>query len=173
MSSRLLQEVSGSTRMALLSWWYKTMKYFLPWEEVTGKRLVWSVLTFPVNSTVCRYAIWIQTLGSCKGRRRVFITGGLEMGVAGEVVLVDHTFCRSWRRQPFAVARILGKCLRTSAEVSPGHVVKKPEVMAEVQVNMMGLKADRWRYWTMLDLVESAWTLLENGEGGGMGVAGG
>ena len=58
------------------------------------------------------------------------------------------------------VARLLGKCLRTRAEVRPGHVVKKPEVMAEVQVNTKGLKADRWRYWKMSDLVESVWTLL-------------
>ena len=64
------------------------------------------------------------------------------MGVAGEVFLVDRTFFRSWRRCPFAVARILGKCLRTIAEVRPGHVVKKPEVMAAVQVNTTGLEAD-------------------------------
>ena len=50
---------------------------------------------------------------------------------------------------------------------------KKTEVMATVQVDTTGPKANFWRYWKMLDLVESAWTLLENGEGGGMGVAGG
>ena len=49
---------------------------------------------------------------------------------------------------------------------------EKPEVMALVHVDTTGMKADRWRYWTMLDLVESAWTLLENGKGVGMGVAG-
>ena len=63
-SSRSLREVSGSARMELLAWSYKTMRYFLPWEEVTGKRPVWSVLTFPVNLTVCRYVIWVWTLGS-------------------------------------------------------------------------------------------------------------
>ena len=94
----------------------------------------------------------------------VLITGGLDMGVAREVVLVDRTFCRSWRRCPFAVARLLGKCLRTRADVRPGHVVKKPEVMVAVQVDTTGLKADRWRYWTMSDLVERVWTLFENGE---------
>ena len=98
MSSRLLREVSGSAKMALLSWSYKTMRYLLPWEEVTGKRPVWSVLTFPVNLTVCRYDIWVWALGSCKGSGGVVITGGLEMGVEGEVVLVDRMFCRSWRR---------------------------------------------------------------------------
>ena len=102
------------------------MRYLLPREEVKGKLPVWSVLTFPVNSTVYRYAIWVQTLGSCEGRGRVVITGGSEMGVVGEVVLVDHTFCRSWRIQPFAVARILGKCFWKRVEVSPGHVVEKP-----------------------------------------------
>ena len=74
------------------------MRYLLPREEVTGKRPVWSVLTFPVNLSVCRYAIWVRTLGSCEGRGGVVITGGLDMGVAGEVVLVDRTFFRSWRR---------------------------------------------------------------------------
>ena len=57
-------------------------------------------------------------------------------------------------------------------EVSPGRVVKKPEVVAEVQVDTTGLKADQWRYWTMSDLVESAWTLFENGECRGMGETG-
>ena len=171
-SSRSLREASGSARMALLLWSYKTMRYLLPREEVTGKRLVWSVLTFPVKSTVCRYAIWVRTLGLCEGRGRVVITYGSDMGVAGEVVLVDRTFFQSWRRGPFAVARLLGKCLRTRAEVSPGHVVKKPEVMAAVQVNTAGLKADRWRYWTMSYLVENACTLFENGECGGMGETG-
>ena len=63
----------------------------------------------------------------------------------------------------------MGKCLRIREEVSPYHVVKKPEAMTVVQVNTIGLKADRWRYWTMSDLVESVWTLFENGECGGMG----
>ena len=62
-----------------------------------------------MNSIVCRYAIWVQTLYYCKGRVGVVITGGLEMVVAGEVFLVDRTFCRSWLRCPFAVAMLLGK----------------------------------------------------------------
>ena len=62
------------------------------------------------------------------------------------------------------MARLLGKCLRTRAEVRPGHVEKKPEVMAEVQVDTTGLKADQWRYWKMSDLIEKVWTLFENGE---------
>ena len=70
------------------------------------------------------------------------------------------------------VAKILGKCLRTRADVSPGHVVNKPEVMAAVQVNTTGPKADRWMYLTMSYLVESAWTLLENRECGGQGDTG-
>ena len=70
------------------------------------------------------------------------------------------------------MARILGKCLWTRAEVNPVHVVKEPEVMAAVQVDTTGLKSDRLRYWKMLDLVESAWTLLENRECGGMGDTG-
>ena len=64
------------------------------------------------------------------------------MGVVGEVILVDCTFCRSWRRQTLAVARLLGKCLWTRAEVSPGHMVENLEVMAVVQVDTTGLKAN-------------------------------
>ena len=70
------------------------------------------------------------------------------------------------------MARLLGKCLQTRAEVSPGHLVKKPEVMAAVQVDTAGLKSDQWRSWKMPDLVESAWTLLDNGECVGMSDAG-
>ena len=40
MSSRLLREVIGSASMELLSWSYKTMRYLLPREDVTGKRPV-------------------------------------------------------------------------------------------------------------------------------------
>ena len=74
------------------------MRYLLQREAVTGKRPVWSVLTFPVNSTVCRYAIWVRMLGSCEGRGRVVITGRYEMGVVVEVVLVECTFFWSWCR---------------------------------------------------------------------------
>ena len=62
------------------------------------------------------------------------------------------------------MARILDKYLRTRAEVRPSHMVKKPEVMAAVQVDKTGLKADHWRYWTMADLFERVWTFFENGE---------
>ena len=62
------------------------------------------------------------------------------------------------------MARLLGKCLRTRADVSPGH--------AAVQVDTTGLKADQWRYWTMSDLVESVWMLFESGECGVMGEIG-
>ena len=67
-------------------------------EELTGKCPVRSVLTFPVNSTVCRYAIWVQTPVSYGGMGGVVITGGLEMGVVEEVVLVERNFCQYWRR---------------------------------------------------------------------------
>ena len=54
--------------------------------------------------------------------------------------------------------------MRTRAEVRPGHVVKKPEVMVAVKVDRTEPKADGWRYWTMSDLVERVWTLFENRE---------
>ena len=62
------------------------------------------------------------------------------------------------------MARLLGKCLRTRAEVIPGHVVKKPAVMAVVQVDTTGLKAAQLRYCIISDLVERVWTLFEHGE---------
>ena len=46
----------------------------------------------------------------------------------------------------------------------PGHVVKKTVVMAAVQVDTTGKKADQWRYLTMSDLVERVWKLFEHGE---------
>ena len=64
------------------------------------------------------------------------------------------------------VERLLGKCLRKRAEFIPGHVVEKTEVIAVVQVDTTGMKSNRWRYWTMSDLVESVWKLLDNWEGG-------
>ena len=84
--------------------------------------------------------------------------------MAGEVFLVDHTFCRSWRRRPSAVAMLLGKCFWTRSDVRPGHVVKKPAVIAVVYDDKKGTKADLWRYFMMSDLVDRVWTLFEHGE---------
>ena len=86
------------------------------------------------------------------------------MVVGGEVFLVDRTFCWSWRRRPFAVAMILSKFFRTRADLRPGHVVKKPAVIAVVHVDTTGLKADRWMYFIMSDLVDRVWTLFDHGE---------
>ena len=61
-----------------------------------------------------------------------------------------------------AVARLLGKSFCTSAELRPGHVVKKPAVIAVVQVETTGLKDARWRYCIMSDLVERVWTLFDH-----------
>ena len=95
-----------------------------------------------MNSIVCRYTLWVRTLSSCKVRFGVVITGGLEMVVAVEVFLVNRKFCWSWRRCPFAVAMLLGKCFQTRADVSPGRVVKKPAVIAVPHYDTKGLKAD-------------------------------
>ena len=65
---------------------------------------------------------------------------------------------------PFAVAMLLGKNFRTRAELIPGHVVKKPAVIAVVQVYTAGLKAAQWMYCIIFDLVERVWPLLEHGE---------
>ena len=84
------------------------------------------------------------------------------MVVAGEVFLVDRTFCRSWRRCPFAVAVLWGRKFQTIADVRPGHVVKKPAVIVVVHDDTAGLKASLWRYCMMFALVERVWTLFEH-----------
>ena len=80
----------------------------------------------------------------------------------GEVFLVNRTFCLSWRRCPFAVDMLLGKCFRTRADVIPDYVVKKPVVIAVVHDDMTGLKAALWRYCIISNLVERVWTLFEH-----------
>ena len=62
------------------------------------------------------------------------------------------------------VAMLWGKFFWTRAEVRPGYVVKKPVVIAVVHDETMGLKAARWRYFIMSNLVERVWTLFEHGE---------
>ena len=117
-----------------------------------------------MNYIVCRYAISVRTLSSCEGSGGVVITGGLEMVLTGEVFLMYCTFCWSWRRCPFAVAMLLGKCFGTRAELRPGHVVKKPAVIAVVHDDTTGLKASLCSYCMMYDLVERLWTFFEHGE---------
>ena len=46
----------------------------------------------------------------------------------------------------------------------PGHVEKKPAVIAVVHDDTMGLKASLWRYFMMYDLVERVCILFEHGE---------
>ena len=70
--------------------------------------------------------------------------GGFEDGTC----LLALKNVRSCRRWTLAVARDLGRFLRTKSEVSPGQVAKNPELMACVQVLTTGLKAARCRYWT-------------------------
>ena len=86
------------------------------------------------------------------------------MVLAEEVFLVERTFCWSWQRCPFAVAMLLGKIFRTKADVRPGHVVKKPAVIAVVHDDTTGMKAALCRYCMMSDLVDRVWTLFEHGE---------
>ena len=99
-------------------------------------------------------------MSSCKGRVGLAITGKLERVVDEEVFLVDCTFCWYWQRCPFAVATLLGKCFRTRADVRPGHVVKKPLVIALVHDDTTGLKADNMQYLhrAAFSPVVSSWT---------------
>ena len=62
------------------------------------------------------------------------------------------------------MAMLSGKFFRKRADVRPGHVVKKPAVIAVVHDDTAGLKADLWRYCIMSDLVERVWTFYEHRE---------
>ena len=55
--------------------------------------------------------------------------------------LVERSPCRSSLRWPLAVAIDFGKCLRTMAEVRPGHVQKNPLSIAAHHVVTVGLNA--------------------------------
>ena len=59
---------------------------------------------------------------------------------------------------------LLGKYFRTRVDVIPGHVVKKPAVIAVVRDDTTGMKAALWRYCMMPDLVDRVWTFFEHGE---------
>ena len=58
----------------------------------------------------------------------------------------------------------MDKCFRTRVDARPGHVVKKPAVIAVVHDDTTGLKAALWRYCIMSDLVERVRTLFDHGE---------
>ena len=57
---------------------------------------------------------------------------------------VERTFLRASFAWPFAVARLLGRCLEINSAVRPGQVEKFPALMAEMNVLGTGQKAARW-----------------------------
>ena len=85
------------------------------------------------------------------------------MVVDREMFLVDCTLCRYLQRCPFSVAMLLGNFFRTRAEVSLGHVVKKPAVIAVIHDYTMDLKVTLWRYCMMSALVERVCKFFEHG----------
>ena len=68
----------------------------------------------------------------------------LVLATGGSWGLVDLTFCLVSLLWPFAVARLFGRCLDISSDVSPGHVEKLPLLIAEINVVGTGEKAVRW-----------------------------
>ena len=66
----------------------------------------------------------------------------------------------------------MGKCFLTRAAVSPGHVVKKPAVIAVVHDDTTRLKAALWRYCMIFGLLDRVWIVLEHGECCGRCVVG-
>ena len=75
------------------------------------------------------------------------MTGELAMEEGDD--FVDRMFERVARRWPFVVASDLRRCFLTRSAVRPGQVVKKPALMAAIQVEGTGLKAALCRYVTM------------------------
>ena len=57
---------------------------------------------------------------------------------------VERTFLWASFAWPFAVARLLGRCLEINSAVRPGQVEKFPALMAEMNVLGTGQKAARW-----------------------------
>ena len=85
--------------------------------DVKGKRPVWPVAIFLLDSIALKKVCWVRggLSGCC-----VLGGGAVAGGVWG---LVDQAFCQSCQRWPFAVASDLARCFRTKLEVRPGHVV--------------------------------------------------
>ena len=63
------------------------------------------------------------------------VSGRSGVGSCGRV---DLKFYRESLAQPFAVARILGRCLDISSAVRPGHVEKFPLLIAVINVPWTG-----------------------------------
>ena len=64
---------------------------------------------------------------------------------AGEgVFFVERMFLNFYFMWPFAVYSDFGRYLRTKSAVSPGHVEKKPLLMALIHVFGEGLQHVRW-----------------------------
>ena len=70
-----------------------------------------------------------------------------------EVERMPFLICFWW---PLAVAREGARCLRTRAEVRPGHVWKNPASIALHHVSGVGLKAAAWRK-VMRSLLAWSW----------------
>ena len=66
--------------------------------------------------------------------------GKLSSGSSGGgTTFVDCIFCLFWSMCPFAVARVLGRCLVMLEDVNPGQVAKLPLLMAFSRVWWTGL----------------------------------
>ena len=68
------------------------------------------------------------------------------LATSGSWGLVDLTFCLASLLWPFAVARLFGRCLDISSDVSPGHVETLPLLIAEINVVGTGGKSAQWYY---------------------------
>ena len=78
----------------------------------------------------------------------------------GQSLDVDRRFLGAALRCPLAVARDLGRYLRTASAVRPGHVAKKFFSLACVHVDIGGLKHARCKKSISWTLVFCSYALL-------------
>ena len=110
--------------------------YWFPLEDLTGNLPVWSEYDF---SNKVKGTIIVNTLlvllfsGSWRG-------GGSGLGW----VLVEFIPCLCIFVCPMEVAMDLGRCFCISSTVSPGHPMKCPYFMAEMNVEGTGEKLHAW-----------------------------
>ena len=130
--------------MALLSYSYSTITDLSPLMKILVNLPVWSEKIWPNTSTGLIHTRFYRAGLSVWRIPYVIIVWcmvcGGGVGGCGVWVLFDRTCWHTSLRWPFAVYMDLGRCLRTSLDVRPSQVVKKPVYMALHQVSIKGIK---------------------------------
>ena len=140
MRSLSLHNLKGATMMALVSQWYATMIYWLPFLEITGSRPVSSVYSLLVWVVL----MWIVLFPSSGNPSGVICSVGMLCFLVG---LVDRTCCLVCTICHFMVYLLVGEYLVAFWYVSPGQESNLPDLVALSQVSLTGNPAAAWKYW--------------------------